>query len=45
MRRGQRMTDLIKVVQLGISNLRNSGELVECDEASMPPSPRRVAEV
>lgn len=40
---GQQMTDMIKVVQLGISKLRNSGALVECAEPSMPPSARRAS--
>jgi len=39
---GQRMTDMIKVVQLGISKLRDSGEPVEGDEVSMPRSLRRA---
>ncbi|MDR6668011.1 hypothetical protein [Rhizobium sp. 1399] len=36
---GKRMADLIKVVQLGILELRASGEVIEADEAQ--PSPRR----
>ncbi|GAA3065493.1 hypothetical protein GCM10010520_11610 [Rhizobium viscosum] len=32
---GQRMTDLVKVVQLGLSQLRDSGE---CEETQSPPS-------
>ncbi|GAA3065391.1 hypothetical protein GCM10010520_11460 [Rhizobium viscosum] len=39
---GQRMTDLIKVVQLGISQLRDSGEL-ESELAQLPPLPRRAS--
>ncbi len=35
------MTDMIKVVQIGISKLQNSGEVLECDETSAPP--HRVA--
>jgi hypothetical protein len=40
---GQRMTDMIKVVQIGISLLRERGQFVECDQNNMPPSPRRIA--
>jgi hypothetical protein len=36
---GQRMTDFIKVVQLGISQLRDSGEL-ESELARLPSPPR-----
>ena len=38
---GQRMTDMIKVVQLGISKLRDSGEHIEGDEDSIRRSLRR----
>jgi hypothetical protein len=40
---GQRMTDMIKVVQIGISQLREGGQLVECDQTNVPPSTRRIA--
>ena len=40
---GQRMTDMIKVVQLGISKLHNSDALVECVEVSMRPFARRAS--
>jgi hypothetical protein len=41
--RGQRMTDMIKVVQLGISQL-SSGEPDESDQTqTAPPSSRHVA--
>jgi len=39
---GQRMTDLIKVVQLGISQLRERGEL-EAELAQLPSVPRRAS--
>ncbi|MBB3446768.1 hypothetical protein [Rhizobium sp. BK379] len=39
---GQRMTDLIKVVQLGISQLRERGEL-EAELAELPSVPRRAS--
>jgi hypothetical protein len=35
---GQRMTDMIKVVQLGIAQLRGSKELAESEPAYTPPS-------
>ena len=38
---GQQMTDMIKVVQLGISKLRDSGEHIEGDEDSIRRSLRR----
>lgn len=43
--RGQRMTDMIKVVQLGITQLRGSVDLAQADDAqtSAPPS-RRFAD-
>lgn len=38
---GQRMTDMIKVVQLGIAQLRGSADLAQSDEAQTPtPSSR-----
>ncbi|MBB3657618.1 hypothetical protein FHX15_002860 [Rhizobium sp. BK650] len=40
---GQRMTDMIKVVQLGISQLRGNGQIVEVGVTSLPLSPRRTA--
>ncbi|MBW9054912.1 hypothetical protein [Rhizobium mesosinicum] len=41
---GKRMADLIKVVQLGISELRDSGELSETsvDQATLLPARRRT---
>jgi hypothetical protein len=38
---GKRMVDLIKVVQLGILELRDSGELVESDQAQTTQRPAR----
>lgn len=38
---GQRMTDMIKVVQLGIAQLRGSTDLAQSDDAQMPTSPSR----
>jgi len=40
---GQRMTDMIKVVQLGISQLKAKDQIVENSVASLPPSPLRNA--
>ncbi|MDR6667701.1 hypothetical protein [Rhizobium sp. 1399] len=39
--RGQRMTDMIKVVQLGIAQLRGSEDLAQSDDAQTPTSPSR----
>ncbi len=40
---GQRMTDMIKVVQLGISQLQANDQIVENAVANFPPSPLRGA--
>lgn len=39
--RGERMADLIKVVQLGILQLRDSGELIECEQVQTTGRPVR----
>ena len=39
--RGQRMTDMIKVVQLGISQLRGSVDVAQSDDAQTPAPPSR----
>ncbi len=38
---GQRMTDMIKVVQLGIAQLRGSADLAQSDETQTPAPPAR----
>ncbi len=38
---GQRMTDMIKVVQLGIAQLRGSADLAQSDETQTPAPPSR----
>ncbi len=38
---GQRMTDMIKVVQLGIAHLRGSEDRAQSDDAQTPAPPSR----